>query len=129
MILFLDDNTQRAVLAHNRMSDEDKGKTIWCKTSEEAIITLWDYRHVLERVHLEHDLGGETYVNTKREDCGMEIIRKLEEWHHKKLEEFKNLLSTKFVVHSYNAHAAPIMVDRLKKLGLEAKWVPFGTMK
>ncbi len=127
MILFLDDDPQRAVLAHNRMSDEDKGKTLWCKTAEEAIITLWDYRHVLERVHLDHDLGGEQYVNTKREDCGMEIVRTLEKWSEKKPEEFKKLLNVPFTVHSWNAHAAPIMVDRLHKIGLRAKWVPFGT--
>lgn len=126
MILFLDDSAQRAVLAYNRMSEEDRSNTIWCTTAEETIITLWDYRDQLDRVHLDHDLGGQQYVNTKREDCGMEVVRKLEEMSHKQPDEFAKLKDTEFIIHSWNSHAAPIMVDRLKKLGLNVKHVPFG---
>jgi len=126
MILFLDDDPQRAVMMYNRMTVEQKEKTIWCKTAEEAIVTLWDYRHRLDMVFLDHDLGGEQYVNTKREDCGMEVIRYLEKMNHKHPEEFENLNSTEFVVHTWNAHAGPIMVDRLKKIGLRVTYKPFG---
>jgi len=126
MILFLDDDPHRAVLAYNRMSEKDRDKTIWCKTAEEAIITLWDYRGQLERVYLDHDLGNEDYMNTKREDCGMEIIRHLEKMENKCPKELNKLKQTKIIIHSWNSHAAPIMRDRLLKLGLDAIWVPFG---
>lgn len=126
MILFLDDNAQRAVLAYNRMSEEDRGNTIWCQTAEETILTLWDYRDQLDRVHLDHDLGGRQYVNTKREDCGMEVVRYLEKIHRTKPAEFAKLQDTEFIIHTWNAHAGPIMVDRLKKLGLTVRYVPFG---
>ena len=126
MILFLDDSPERAVLAYERMPEADRPKTIWCMTAEEAIITLWDYRDQLTSVRLDHDLGGQEYVNTKREDCGMEVVRYLERMHHDKPEEFEKLKAAKFVIHSWNNHAGPIMVDRLSKLGLDVEYKPFG---
>lgn len=126
MLLFLDDEPQRAVLAYNRMSVEDRNNTIWCRTAEEAMLTIWDYRDVLKKVSLDHDLGGQEYMNTKREDCGMAIVRFLEKKAHKEPEEFKKLEDTLFVIHSWNNHAAPIMQDRLSKIGLNTVWIPFG---
>ena len=129
MILFLDDDPQRAVLAYNRMPKGDRENTIWCTTAEETIITLWDYRDQLTTVRLDHDLGGEEYVNTKREDCGMEVVRYLEKMSRDKPEEFEKLKQARFTVHSWNTHAAPIMVDRLSKIGLDVDYVPFGMEK
>ena len=126
MILFLDDNAQRAVLAYNRMSVEDRSNTIWCRTSKEAIQTVWDYRNVLTRVSLDHDLEGQQYMNTKREDSGMEVIRFLEKKARKEPEEFKKLEDTLFIIHSWNSHAAPIMRERLSNLGLNSVWIPYG---
>jgi len=126
VILFLDDNAQQAVLAYNRMSEEDRGNTIWCQTAEETTITLWDYRDQLSRVHLDHDLGGKQYVNTKREDCGMEVIRFLEKMSNDTPDEFDKLKETEFIIHTWNGHAGPQMVERLQKLGLNVAYVPFG---
>ena len=126
MILFLDDSAHRAVLAYERMSVADREQTVWCQTAEEAIITLWDYRDRLDAVHLDHDLGGQEYVNTKREDCGMEVIRSLEKMSRDKPEEFEKLKRAKFTVHSWNGYAAPIMVERLIKIGLDVEYCPFG---
>ena len=126
MILFLDDAPERAVLAYNRMSVADRNDTMWCQTAAEAIEAIWSYRDVLKKVSLDHDLGGQEYMNTKREDSGMEIVRVLEKKAHKEPEEFKKLENTLFIIHSWNNHAAPIMQDRLSKLGLTAVWVPFG---
>lgn len=126
MILFLDPDPQRAVLAHQRMSEEDQSKTIWCKTVLEAQTTLWNYRDELTRVHLEHDLAGQSYANTRREDCGMELVRYLENLnvHHGNVwPAFKKM---KFIVHTWNDHAGPIMVERLRKIGLNVELVPFG---
>ena len=126
MILFLDDDAQRAVLAYNRMSIEDRSNTIWCTTAKEAIQTAWDYRDRLTKVSLDHDLEGQQYMNTKREDCGMEVVRFLEKKHRLEPEEFKKLKETLFIIHSWNFHAAPIMQERLSNLGLNSVWIPFG---
>ena len=126
MILFMDDDPQRAVLAHERMPEADRPRTIWCMTAEEAIVTLWDYRDRLDAVHLDHDLGGRKDVHTGREDCGMEVVRYLEKMHHDTPEEFEKLQAAKFVIHSWNSHAGPIMVERLSKIGLDVEYKPFG---
>ena len=126
MILFLDKEPNRAVLAFNRMNEADRGKTIWCRTAEEASLTFWDYRRVLEKAFLEHDLGDVSYMNTSSPRCGMEIVRFLEKKAKKEPEEFEYLRTVKIVVHTWNEHAGPIMVDRLLKIGLNAEWKPFG---
>ena len=124
MILFLDKDPQRAALAYNRMSEADRGNTVWCRTVEEAVSTLRDYP--LTRVHLEHDLGDEQYANTKRDDCGMEVVRFLEKWHREEPETFVKFKDTRFIVHTWNDHAGPIMLERLLKIGLSTELKPFG---
>ena len=126
MILFVEHEPQRAVLAFNRMTVEDRNNTMWCQTAAEAIEAIWSYRDVLTKVSLDHDLGGREYTNTKREDCGMEIVRFLEKKSHKEPVEFKKLESILFVIHSWNDHAGPIMQRRLSNIGLNAVYIPFG---
>ncbi len=129
MILFLDKEPNRAVLAFNRMNEADQSKTIWCRTAEEAILTLWDYRHVLETAFLEHDLEDMSYMNTSSPRCGMEIVRFLEQKAAKEPAEFEHLKKVRIVIHSWNEYASPIMVDRLQKIGMKVDWIPFGMEK
>jgi hypothetical protein len=126
MILFCDGEPNRAVLAFNRMNEADRGNTIWCRTVQEAVLTFWDYRHVLKKAFLEHDLGDMSYANTGSPECGMEIVRFLEKKAKKQPEEFKQLKKVKITVHTWNEHAGPIMVDRLRKIGLSVELKPFG---
>ena len=126
MILFLDDDPKRAVLAYQRMIPEDQNNTIWCKTVEEAVTTLRDYSSELTMVRLEHDLEGLPYANTKSEESGMEVIRYLERLSRKEPEKIEEMKEIQFVVHTWNDHAGPIMVDRLTKLGFKVDFIPFG---
>ncbi len=68
-------------------------------------------------------LGGQHFVNTAREDCGMEIVRWLES---RATAELQKLLTCKFTVHSWNIPAGREMTERLTKLGLKATQTPFG---
>ncbi len=129
MILFVDPDSKRAALAFQRMTPEDSNNTIWAKTYVEAQTTLWNYRHELTRVHLEHDLGEQPYMNTASEESGMEIVRFLERIAKNYAPEFQALQDVRFIIHSYNEHAAPIMVERLLNIGLNVEWIPFGTEK
>lgn len=126
MILFLDRDPQRAVLAFNRMRKEEQESTIWCRTAEEAMMTFWDYRGVLTEARLEHDLGDEPYANTRSEECGMEVVRFLERKSVEEPDEFNKLRKMSVRVHTHNEHAGPIMTERLSKLGIRTEWVPFG---
>ena len=66
-ILFLDDDDLRAEVFLG-----DHPQAVWVQTAAECIAKLeepWD------EVHLDHDLGGEVFVNIDRDDCGMAVVR------------------------------------------------------
>jgi hypothetical protein len=73
-----------------------------------------------DEVHLDHDLGGEIYVNPDRDDCGMEVVRWLCRQRRRQCDR------TLFFVHSYNEEAAEVMVSRLLQAGYRAVYRPFG---
>ena len=111
-LLFLDDDPQRAIVFLNRHPD-----ALWVLTAKECIAQLaekWD------QVHLDHDLGGEIYVDPLREDCGMEVVRWL------CTSEQEQLRETWFIIHSHNYEAASDMVKHLRESGYHAVYRPFG---
>lgn len=120
MILFLDDDHARAAITYQRWSPERVAHTIWCQTAQEAIATLRDYE--LEEVHLDHDLGGTHFQDSRAENSGMEVVR----WLERHAEGDPKWEKTVFTVHSHNPPAAQQMVLRLRDLGFNVKYVPFG---
>lgn len=65
-ILFLDDDPVRGEI----FLAEHPGAV--ARTADECIAYLcgpWD------EVHLDHDLGGEIFVDHERDDCGMAVVR------------------------------------------------------
>jgi hypothetical protein len=113
-ILFLDDDPARAEAFRARYPH-----AIWARTAEECQARLaepWDV------VYLDHDLGGETFVDHERDDCGMEVVRWLDR------EPRPHLQGTRFVVHTRNPNAACIMVVHLEAMGYSAQAVPFGNL-
>jgi hypothetical protein len=109
------------------MNEEDRSNTIWAKTYEEAQTTLWVYKDELTEVYLEHDLNGTPYMNTRSEESGMELVRYLERLSVHHGDVFPVYTKMKWVIHSWNEIAAPIMTRRLEALGLSVEWIPFGT--
>jgi hypothetical protein len=126
MILFLDDDQNRAALAYQRWPKEKRDKTMWCTTAAEAISVLKDYVEVLEEVHLDHDLGGEHWVDSRRPDCGMEVVRWLQNIPKPRLQQYKKI---RFVIHSWNFPAAREMHLKLLDLKLHSELIPFGHTK
>jgi len=111
-ILFLDDDPDRARAFLGRHP-----QAVWVQTAAECIARLaesWD------QVHLDHDLGGEIFVDSSRDDCGMEVVR----WLCSQPQE--PLPNTWFFVHSHNAEAADLMVQNLLQHGYQAVYRPFG---
>ena len=110
--VFLDDDPARAAIFTARHPD-----AVWVQTAPECINRLverWD------EVHLDHDLGGEHYVHSSRDDCGMAVVRWLTEAPR------RHLARTQFTVHSHNMVAAYEMLLRLQAAGFKAKASPFG---
>lgn len=120
MILWLDDEPVRTVLFSERMKDEDRGQTHWCRTAQEAIETLKQYGDSFSYIYLDHDLGDER-GDFRSENSGMEVVRFLEK-QNKPL--FKK---AKIIVHSWNIPAGRRMVARLTHAGYDAIHRPFGT--
>ena len=111
-ILFLDDDPLRA-----EAFVETWPEAVWVTTVEECLCCLeepWD------EVHLDHDLGGESYVDHDRDDCGMAVVRWLTE------EPRPHLLDTQFIIHTHNENAACIMGLHLEVTGYRVKVQPFG---
>lgn len=111
-LLFLDDDPSRA----DRFL-RDYPQAVWVTTVPACLARLaerWD------EVHLDHDLGGKTYVDSSETDCGMEVIR----WLCK--EPRRHLKRTRFFVHTHNATAGLLMVLLMRGGGYKAEFRPFG---
>lgn len=121
--LFLDDSHERAAVTYNRWPAYKRDNTIWTSTAKTTISVLRDYAPELIEVYLDHDLSGEEYVNSARDDCGMAVVRWLESLPKEELKAFEG---TMFICHDHNLRAARNMTQRLRTLGLKSKQTPFG---
>jgi hypothetical protein len=110
-VLFLDDDASRAELFLVRYPG-----AVWVQTAEQCIERLSDE---WDEVHLDHDLGGERFVDPSRSDCGMEVVR----WLCAKFQE--RLHDAQFIIHSHNVQAAEMMVWTLYAAGYRAAYRPF----
>jgi len=108
-ILFLDDNPIRIA----KFQQAVPYATI-VETAKECIEqinkTQWDW------IFLDHDLGGESFVDGARPDTGMEVVRHLIEYKKNK---------PRIVVHSLNAPARERMCLDLVMAGYDAMPIPF----
>lgn len=124
MILFLDNDSARAALMYGRMKPEDRDSTIWCRTAEEAIVTLKDYAGSLTSAYLDSSLAENEYSDIRSENSGMEVVRFLE----KAPAQLKIALkSCELTVHTWDKVAGAKMFMRLFKAGYNVKYKPFGS--
>lgn len=95
--LFLDDNKERTKTFLRSVPSSDTALT-----AKECIEKLKEEEY--DCVFLDHDLGGEIYVESEREDCGMEVVR----WIVENSPKIK-----KIVIHTCNTPAATEMYNKL----------------
>jgi hypothetical protein len=108
----MDDDARRVEVFLDRCPE-----AVWVKTADACIARLsecWD------EVHLDHDLGGEQFVDTNRDDCGMAVVR----WLCR--EPRAQLRNTRFFIHSHNLAASALMIQCLLRNGYAAEFRPFG---
>ena len=121
-ILFLDDNDQRIQSTETKFCEVQPPNSISslvCVTTAEDAIkqlqngTTWDF------ISLDHDLGGNTFMSSDREDTGMEVVR----WivGNIKAKEYEGVIR----VHTWNVPAGRRMVDTLKRYGFRCYYEPF----
>jgi hypothetical protein len=120
-VLFLDDDENR----HKKFKRLCSATRIYhTKTARETIEKLQSLIAMdveLTEIWLDHDLGGETYADSGREDTGMEVVRWL-------CTNPKPELKCPIYVHSLNNVAAPNMVSNLLRAGYQSEWIPFNTL-
>ena len=78
-----------------------------------TVIESWDI------VFLDHDLGGETFVDPSHPNTGSAVVRWIAE-HKPKM--------NRVIVHSCNPDAGKYMVEDLIKLGYNAERIPITTL-
>lgn len=108
-ILFLDDNQNR-IDVFKRYIPWATTTTTAQETINQLVDNTWDH------VFLDHDLGGEVFVDSDREDTGMEVVRWIVANQPK---------VGRFVVHSLNQPAAREMTLKLVDAGYEVDQVGF----
>jgi CheY-like chemotaxis protein len=110
-VLFLDDYAERYERMAQVCSD-----AVHVTTAPEMInllqTTQWDV------VCLDHDLGGEMFVDSSRPDCGMAVVR----W----MVEHRPTVG-RVIVHSANFESAPLMCAALAAAGYAVEWIPFAS--
>lgn len=101
-ILFLDDSYFRRMAFIKKFPE--------CKLALTApmAIKMLQEEPEWDLVSLDHDLGGQVFVDSNREDCGMEVVR----WIVANSPKILNIR-----IHSWNPPAADRMMDALAAAG------------
>jgi hypothetical protein len=111
-IIFLDDADQRWYQFQSKIP-----QSVRAETADQCIKMIKDSPNI-DWLFLDHDLGGEAYVKSSREDCGMEVVRYL-------CKDLRTESINRIVVHSHNSVAAEEMFNKLKDAGYSVRLVPF----
>lgn len=116
-VLFLDDRSKRLHAALKKYAPPEYDLTLVC-TVKECIKMLsnegpWDI------LSLDHDLNFEEFVNSDREDCGMEVVRWICDFN---MPPGKSPL---FIIHTSNRAAGIKMSEMLRTKAGEARYERF----
>lgn len=115
--LFLDDSEARIAEFKREVSANQPDWLVdTARTAPEAIKFL--KTHAYDWLFLDHDLGGEVFVDSRHPNCGMEVVRYIEKY----LPRVKEGI----VVHTWNIPAGIEMADRLRRAGYKCFRLPFG---
>jgi len=112
--IFLDDD-------HDRIREFQKicPEIQHIETTAEGLLTILRTRtEPIDTLFLDHDLGGKVFVDSKRPDCGMEIVRYL---------VAHQMDIRLIVVHTHNFRAAKRMSFDLMEAGYRVHRQEFGT--
>ena len=114
-VLFLDDDHHRIAHFKQMIRSIECDLTV-VETADECIAALGS--GTFDLVLLDHDLGGEIYCDSSREDCGMEVVRWLER---------NGGEHGEFIVHTFNEVAGATMYFQLDRMGYRVEQAPFAS--
>ena len=117
-IYFLDDDRTRT-----RRFISKVPCAVCVEKASEMIQLLNRQTEPIQSLFLDHDLGGEIFVSSAREDCGMEVVRWLCKNAQKKSKQIEQI-----IIHSHNHPAAEEMFNALQQHGFKVARIPFSQM-
>lgn len=117
-ILFLDDDLSRRDL-FSRLVNRRAHDVFICADAMAAMSCLQEMQP-FDFVFLDHDLGGEAYVDTDHKNTGSEVARFIV----KHLPKIKRI-----IIHSVNSPASEHMYALLTSAGYMVEYIPWGWMK
>jgi len=117
-ILFLDDNKKRIEFFKQFNPDADI-----VENAQDCIKSLKE-NGIYDLICLDHDLGGEVYVNSENKNTGMEVVRYLESKEYRKYYSSNNVHCF-IIVHTWNFKAGEEMVNRIRNVGYKVVYIPF----
>lgn len=119
LIYFLDDDINRTEGFLSLFKDK-KNVIVKCFETAESIIEELKKGEKIFALFLDHDLGGEVYVDSDREDCGMEVARFLSQSEIHSRDSIGLI-----VIHSWNIPAANRMFQLLRDSLYNVTYKPF----
>jgi len=114
-ILFLDDDLERVSEFLQKLQHHGFEIDV-VENAPDCIKKIFSAKY--DFISLDHDLGGEIFVDSNRQDTGMEVVRKIVE---------QKPDQGKFIVHSFNPTAAAGMFIALKSSNYDVYQIPFGS--
>ena len=114
-VLFLDDRSKRVHAAFKKYAPPDYDLT--CVFTVRECIKKLSNEGPWDVVSLDHDLNFEEFVDSNREDCGMEVVRWLLNYSIHILEALRNLDLAEFIIHTSNRAAGLEMEIKLLDRG------------
>lgn len=112
-VVFLDDDPKRTQAFVAKIPHAT------CVETAQEVIDILGSQNKTHSLFLDHDLGGEIYVDSDRPDTGMEVVR----W----IETNKPTIDLIFV-HTMNPGAGTEMTNRLEALGYHVRRIPFNLL-
>lgn len=109
-ILVLDDDHNRLKVFKSQIPNGKQFETA------EAVIAGIQGNTPIDVLFLDHDLGGETYVDSAEKNTGMEVVR----W----IVANKPVIN-QIIVHSHNHPAGVQMTTELTNAGYKTEYIPF----
>jgi len=131
-ILILEDDQNRIDIFKKNLAGHDVDVV---ETAKGAIDFLVGFDY--DVVFLDHDLGGEQWVDAGNKNTGSEVVRWVTGWYNGEKDDDGRFLypiapkswrGTLFIVHSMNTITAPNMVTDLKSGRCRAERVPFSLL-
>lgn len=117
-VIFLDDSPIRT-----KQFRSFHPSTKFAATAPEVIEILQSHKdndELIDWLFLDHDLGGEEYVNPLSNDTGMEVVR----WIIKNTPKI-----TRIIVHTCNHSAGWTMLNKLRGANYNTVYIPYTEFK